>query len=910
MTDMVQRRALSKPEQHVNASKDGGGVFSRFLPLYSYYVMIRDTDVLALPGEGEKRGIDAPMAPMGEEQRPEIIQSYVIDLCSNEKLATFDVFFALTSEFSLLIAARVGKSTFAFNEVVDSFYLEEQVNQRLVDAPTHMEMITDPDLLIVSTMMKIVVLSIDINCIIDEIQSAEAEMNQLSVHSLASEDEEKLLDLALSRNCIRGVRILDTSLLDYFFMDDVHAYHPSLGEHMSSIHEPSVADCAVWNTGTNEDGDLKNLTLIMRGNGNWLRFLPLVFCEESSCWEEVLLKEREPSQPSPFVFNTSHDVWVSALCRDTSPSTLHVTGDAKGTLIVWSAYTGPEGHALFREDQVVHRTCGEEGIVSIVQGPSRKRRTDFYLGDESGAVTGVCLTSNGKLEQVWRLNVFGRQTAPSVVRWRQHRVAAPLSQDEDDHPLHVVSTSLGIACDFIVRRNVALYFNAAYGIDPSRCHKSIVETCAVLIELDILVTAGSENYACLWSLTTGVMLHRIELSEFYVTSIATYDSGYVAGGDGRILFGFASGSIMDYLVTVQKVEPWVSGRQTRVEADGERGATSERGETGKGRKGTEVTAMDIFETLEAEAHPTNSTAAANLETENIPHPDFSLADTEEPPSVAVANMRVELQNSTSYCPLPVTDIMVSSLGLYFAFVYAKQQIVVHEWETHKAVHQVGLDDGLVDISLVPCGEPEDMEADFLILGLQGSHSVKFLDAINGTLVSEHVLRMPNSCDPSDTTQMSRFWCSTPPIEANPDLQSVKVHGVCSNHYMSHFAYSGGNELLPLVLPTTEEETVFNESKTDVSASRVVPDPFRDLNDLVLGGSGLSNFVCPFASVWTVRHGLLFRFQDGIFSRVFDFKVQDDKTRVVGTLALKFLPSTRANRAVIVLSDGSVFLLEL
>ena len=143
-----------------------------------------------------------------------------------------------------------------------------------------------------------------------------------------------------------------------------------------------------------------------------------------------------------------------------------------------------------------------------------------------------------------------------------------------------------------------------------------------------------------------------------------------------------------------------------------------------------------------------------------------------------------------------------------------------------------------------------------------------------------------------------------------DLQSVKVHGVCSNHYMSHFAYSGGNELLPLVLPTTEEETVFNESKTDVSASRVVPDPFRDLNDLVLGGSGLSNFVCPFASVWTVRHGLFFRFRDGIFSRVFDFKVQDDKTRVVGTLALKFLPSTRANRAVIVLSDGSVFLLEL
>ena len=279
---------------------------------------------------------------MGEGQSPEIIQSYVIDICSCETLAMYDVFFALTSEFSLLLAARVGKSVFAFNEVVDSFYLEEEVNQRLVDAPTHMEMIIEPNILIILTMKKIVILTMDISSIIDEIQSAVAEMNQQSVHSLASEDEEKLLDLTLSRNCIRGIRILETSLQDYLFMNDLNKYSPLLREQITSTYVPYVCDCAVWSSDQNNEEDSKNLTLVIRGNGNWLRFLPLVCSEESSCWEEVQLEVRDPSQPSPSVFTTSHDTWVSALCKGTGPSTNCITGDGTGTLIIWGAYPGPE----------------------------------------------------------------------------------------------------------------------------------------------------------------------------------------------------------------------------------------------------------------------------------------------------------------------------------------------------------------------------------------------------------------------------------------------------------------------------------------------------------------------------------------------------------------------------------------
>ena len=140
--------------------------------------------------------------------------------------------------------------------------------------------------------------------------------------------------------------------------------------------------------------------------------------------------------------------------------------------------------------------------------------------------------------------------------------------------------------------------------------------------------------------------------------------------------------------------------------------------------------------------------------------------------------------------------MISSLGLYFAYVYAKQHIVVHEWETHKAVHQVSLDDGLVDVSLVPCGEPEDLKADFLVLGLQGSRSVKLLDAISGSLVYEHTLRMPNSYDPLDTPQQTRLWCSSPPGTENEESQSVTVQGIAQPPRYEPFHIQRGERAVP------------------------------------------------------------------------------------------------------------------
>ena len=128
--------------------------------------------------------------------------------------------------------------------------------------------------------------------------------------------------------------------------------------------------------------------------------------------------------------------------------------------------------------------------------------------------------------------------------------------------------------------------------------------------------------------------------------------------------------------------------------------------------------------------------------------------------------------------------------------------------------------------------------------------------------------------------------------------------------MSHFIFKGESELCPLVPPRKEEESLLSGSTTNSSARGCVSVPFRDLDDLILGGCSLSDFLSPLASVWSLRHALVFRLQGGIFSRVVDFEIKDDKVRVVGILPLKLLPGIRANRAVTVLSDGSVFLLNL
>ena len=75
MTDLIQRRVLSKPEQLINALRTVEACLTASYLFVHITGMIRGTDVLILPADEELPSIDAPKAPMGEGPSPEIIQS-------------------------------------------------------------------------------------------------------------------------------------------------------------------------------------------------------------------------------------------------------------------------------------------------------------------------------------------------------------------------------------------------------------------------------------------------------------------------------------------------------------------------------------------------------------------------------------------------------------------------------------------------------------------------------------------------------------------------------------------------------------------------------------------------------------------------------------------------------------------
>jgi hypothetical protein len=126
---------------------------------------------------------------------------------------------------------------------------------------------------------------------------------------------------------------------------------------------------------------------------------------------------------------------------------------------------------------------------------------------------------------------------------------------------------------------------------------------------------------------------------------------------------------------------------------------------------------------------------------------------------------------------------------------------VHEWESSKALHQIQLDDSLVDISVVAQQGLDDMDSDVLVLALQGAQGVKILDAINGTVLSDHpfhlshppvedmrgLLHTNDSSSSSSSSgsfpQVCRMWFTAPKGagEGTPNFDDLDLFGVCGGH---------------------------------------------------------------------------------------------------------------------------------
>jgi hypothetical protein len=540
--DFVSKRRLTSPSQILNASKDGGGSFDRCCSLQNnWFVMVRNNELLYSPVIDDVPTIKVPRA-LVTETKPAVIQSFVLDCETCERLSRYGVFFALTCEFSVLAGVKFGAETFTFNEIVDSFYDEVEIDQALLDSPTTMFMPNYPDLLVITTLRKIVLISIDIDAIIDDVEQVEVP----SVHSSYS-DQEQVVDKEISRSCVRGVRVIETNADNYIFMDDVRLYHPSISEHIESIHTPVILECSMWSSQVAQTGgaDINtttaqmHYTLVFTGDANWIRFMPVVQGDVDGVWEDLDIQGREGNlfQVSPSTWITDHEVWITAVSKAADTASLYATGDQIGTLSFWRAKTNTkEGYSTYEPHFKVRDAASVQGgsVVSLTQAPHDLVTDGLFVGDSSGAITCIKVDARNRvIETLWKTRLFTPDSGPTVSRWQYHSSSSSANNDndngggDDSSMVMVYSSALGIAYEYVVQKQVVSSFNAAYGNDATRQNKCAVEVCAVLIELDALVTASSLNSASIWRLSNGELITTVELPEYFVTSVAAYDTGYV-----------------------------------------------------------------------------------------------------------------------------------------------------------------------------------------------------------------------------------------------------------------------------------------------------------------------------------------------------------------------------------------------
>jgi hypothetical protein len=218
-----------------------------------------------------------------------------------------------------------------------------------------------------------------------------------------------------------------------------------------------------------------------------------------------------------------------------------------------------------------------------------------------------------------------------------------------------------------------------------------------------------------------------------------------------------------------------------------------------------------------------------------------------------------------------------------AICYGRRCIVVHNVEDNRAINQIEFDDYLGDVRLLRFLRPEDPVEDRLVLALQGEVNIKLLDAISGQLKTEFDLHT------TDGAIASAFLWDTAGVSTTQRLTGV-------------------------YLTKTGEIYTFSD---DVGCSRVrlnkaqASSPLESI--LVDCDCYDSSGSAPYIAAWWLRSLLLLRVgTDRGYAEITsasEYKIVDTKTRIILSKALLAVAGWK-NRVVVVLSNGSVMILEV
>lgn len=684
-----------------------------------------------------------------------------------------------------------------------------------------------------------------------------------------------------------------------------------------------VEFCSVW-------GQTGREIVVCSGSGNWIDIWPLAQSPDDDVWELAT-----PSY-KPYRFTTNHDVWITAISKSKCLSSFHVTGDANGCLNFWICNENDSwmyANGVEREDEVAGNDCLQSSEVAFdaighlqrnnqdTQDENRKAASingpvdcvlsvanvcsDYYLpitsiavdeegkslwiGDESRTI--VCAYFDAKRRRLEKLRKVSLSAlaGPSELQWVYK------SQLKEGY-LRAIYQNEGIAYECILHDNVSNVMSVWPDLPFGPGHRSVVEVCAVVIELDLIIVAGYGNAALVWDLNTCSLLCTIPCPHRFFTSLAAspISSSSATIATLRVVSGHASGHANEYILTQSKA----TNRDNYSNDDAQKREAFQDGES-------------VIELLESNKHfetipsATNSSLLLPPQIHSALHAlEADKANERRPIRDAGEKEQYNFQSSfvcsTEYCPLPVSDIVISTLGNFIAICYARLTLIIHSCTENKALRQFQFDNFLCHISQVSSTDqdvPPSIQ-DSLILALQGPKNLKLLDCLTGEFLTQFDLEQGGGDGDGFTSADKSIACSGVWDSKAPGVDGMRqVSGLCANHGGRVFSFGHSFETRYLV-------------------RRYAPDDQRvHLDDIMQGLRVFNADQFPLATIWNLRKLTILRInlladRAPQILKMHEFHVPDEKTRIILSCSLKLRPRAHANKAVTVLSDGTCIVLIL
>jgi hypothetical protein len=632
----------------------------------------------------------------------------------------------------------------------------------------------------------------------------------------------------------------------------------------------------------------------------------LVYCVDGSSLFIIRIDAVDITNPCSHCEVYDHQAWVTAL--SSGPSTICASGDANGGITMFSTLSGGDIEKLF---------CVNSFASSAITALAVVNDSMLWVGLADGSIISAQFdTQTSVLPRMHTLNIFVVDVA-DMLSWEPANASPPSTKKSGMSGLLLAAC---FASGTISQIDISPTIDSIFSVYPqalteyqTSTHKLFVSCCLYLPLLDVLVVADFRAHVKLWSLSSTQFIRNLIVNEYNgdrVKSITGFEIMADGGAVEATLFlGMYSGKVIQCNVTVSANRHNMS-RCCSAKAE------------------QSFSVLDLLESTAGsirthETRPENNddTAAKVF----IDDDDDLTNDDDADRSVVVGGnttvltqesaeeewtvSHVELAIGGGFTPpIPVSDLFVSSLASVLCVCHARCALFVHSLDLNTPMLNVDLDyHDLVDISTVQYSGREISQStspakDRLLLALMGKSVVKILDAIKGKIIAQLNISLTNHLSASETVQYCGIWDSLPlSAESSKDSLSLRFVAVVVTNKLGVFVT--GNHL--------ETRLVYDHAdlSAPVMKSRVIPDLLCSVpTGIKMFDAWRTSIVCISAFRELVFLKFDFSQIDPVVTKSHRVQLSDEKIRILNTSAVEANSSNRTNRLLIVLSDGTSFVL--